>query len=79
MADDASGTAAGGMKRSLEDHDKPELLTLIRKFRNSHAQMKTELAEAKDRGQKAEEQATEFKKKLLDLIPKTKQFQVLSI
>ena len=65
-----------GAKRSLDDLSKDELLRFIHKLKDSHSQLKLHLTEATEGRQKAEEQASELKKKLLDLIPKTKEFQV---
>ena len=65
-----------GAKRSLDDLSKEELLRFIHKLKDCHKQLKAALEEATEGKQKAEEQVGELKKKLLDLIPKTKQFQV---
>ena len=70
----SEGTESG--KRSLDDLSKEELLRFIHKLKDSHKQLKAALEETSEGKQKADEQVGDLKKKLLDLIPKTKQFQV---
>ena len=65
-----------GAKRSLDDLSKQELIVFVQKLKVSHKQLKATLEETQETKKKSEEQANELKKKLLDLIPKTKQFQV---